>query len=130
MRSRTPTSVHRITRQLLDRFHRRDSVAIFYARGRIGQIPKTEAVKNARRREAEGNSGIKEIITRRLAQLFADNGRTPKPLPLAKNGNGNAPKFRPSALKGLERLHASFARMSDRDIAIVVGIASKFAQRR
>ncbi len=62
-----------------------------------------------------------------MAQLFADNGRAPKPLPFSKNGH--TPKLRRSALKGLERLHASFARMSDRDISIVVGIASKFAQR-
>ncbi|MFZ0335674.1 MAG: helix-turn-helix domain-containing protein [Candidatus Acidiferrales bacterium] len=64
-----------------------------------------------------------------MAQLFADNGHEPKPLPLSKSGNGNTPKLRRSALKGLERLHASFAHMNDKDIAIVVGIAGKFAQR-
>lgn len=61
-----------------------------------------------------------------LYQLFYD-GENPKPLVIK---NGHTPKMNRTVENHLRRVEAAFARMQPRDIAIVSGLALKFAARR
>lgn len=60
-----------------------------------------------------------------LSQLFAENGEAATPIAALKNGH--APKLNKAAANGLHRIQSAFAKMDDRDIAIVVGLAQKLA---
>lgn len=62
-----------------------------------------------------------------LAQLFSGNEPAPKMLPVFKFKNGH--KLNREAENGLRRVGSAFAKMQPRDINLVVGLASKFAQR-
>ena len=61
-----------------------------------------------------------------LSQLFADNGEAAKPLPALKS---HAPKLKRVAANSLRHIEAAFARMNNRDIIILTGLARKFAEK-
>lgn len=61
-----------------------------------------------------------------LSQLFAENGQAEKPL---ISYHSNEPKLNRMATNSLRRIQSAFSRMQPRDIAIVTGIANKFAAR-
>jgi transcriptional regulator with XRE-family HTH domain len=62
-----------------------------------------------------------------LSQLFADDGKDAKPLLASKNGP--APKLNRKAMNSLRRVEAAFGRMQPRNIAIITGLAQKFAAK-
>lgn len=62
-----------------------------------------------------------------MSELFADDGKAAKPLAALKNGNGH--KLSRAATNHLRRIEAAFSQMNPRDMAIVVGLAHKFAAK-
>lgn len=61
-----------------------------------------------------------------LSQLFAENGEAAKPIAALKNGT----KLNRAALNGVHQIQNIFAKLEQKDIAIVVGVARKLAAVR
>jgi transcriptional regulator with XRE-family HTH domain len=62
-----------------------------------------------------------------VSELFAEDGKAAKPLAALKASNGH--KLNRAATNHLRRIEAAFSQMSPRDMAVVVGLARKFAAR-
>ena len=62
-----------------------------------------------------------------MSQLFADDGKAAKPISALKNGN--AVKLNRMATSSLRRIERAFAKMDNRDIAVVTGLVQKFVSR-
>lgn len=63
-----------------------------------------------------------------LSQLFAENGEAAKPLAALKHGN--TIKLNRVATNSLRRIEKAFAKMDNRDIAVVTGLVQKFTGAR